>query len=63
MFNNYMKNKMGRPPMPKGQAKGVLIGARFAPHEAKQVESAAKRAKAVKSEWIRTTLINAATTG
>ena len=56
-----MKTKMGRPPMPKGQAKDVLLGARFAPAEAKQVENAAKRARAVKSEWIRATLLGAAT--
>ena len=46
--------------MPKGQAKGVLIGARFAPAEAKQVENAARRAQKVKSEWVRTTLLSAA---
>ena len=57
-----MKNKMGRPPLPKGEAKGVLIGARFAPDEAKQVEQAVKRAKAVKSDWIRSALLSAATT-
>jgi len=47
--------------MPKGQAKGVLIGARFAPSEARQVENAVKRAKKVKSEWVRATLLNAST--
>lgn len=46
--------------MPKGRAKGVLIGARFAPSEAKQVEQAAKGAKAKKSDWIRSTLLSAA---
>jgi hypothetical protein len=46
--------------MPKGQAKGVLIGARFAPAEARQVESAAKRAQKVKSEWVRSALLSAA---
>lgn len=51
---------MGRPKLPKGQAKGVLIGARFSPPEAKIVASAVKRAKAVKSQWVRMCLLSAA---
>jgi hypothetical protein len=54
-----MKPKMGRPPLPKGTTKGVLIGARFAPDEAEQVQNAVKRAKQVKSEWVRTVLLSA----
>ena len=54
-----MKPKMGRPPLPEGKAKGVLIGARFAPEEAEQVHKAVKRAKQVKSEWVRTVLLSA----
>ncbi len=61
LFNMNSKTKMGRPPLPKGAAKGVLIGARFSPEEASQVEKAVKRAKAVKSDWIRTILLGAAT--
>ena len=52
--------KMGRPKLPKGEFKGVLIGARFAPDEAKQVHDAIKRSGKVKSDWIRTTLLTAA---
>ena len=52
-----MKTKMGRPKMPKGENKGVLIGARFSTPEAKQVEDAVRRAGKVKSEWVRTTLL------
>ena len=52
---------MGRPKLPKGEIKGVLIGARFSPPEAKIVTDAVRRAKKVKSEWVRTTLISAAT--
>jgi hypothetical protein len=55
-----MKPKMGRPPLPEGKAKGVLIGARFSPDEAKHVHNAVKRAKQVKSEWVRKTLLSAA---
>jgi len=55
------KSKMGRPKLPTGEAKGVLIGARFAPNEAKQVIDAVKRAGKVKSDWVRTILLSAAT--
>ena len=55
-----MKSKMGRPKLPKGEVKGVLLGAKFAPEEAKLVETAVKRAGQGKSEWIRKTLLSAA---
>jgi len=51
---------MGRPTLPKGEAKGVLIGARFSPEEANKVHAAVKRENMVKSEWVRKTLISAA---
>ena len=51
---------MGRPRLPKGQAKGVLIGARFSPPEARIVTNAVRRAKAVKSQWVRMCLLTAA---
>jgi hypothetical protein len=52
--------RLGRPKLAKGEARGVLIGARFALDEAKQVEAAVKRSGQVKSDWIRNTLLNAA---
>ncbi|NOS72342.1 MAG: hypothetical protein HOP33_20765 [Verrucomicrobia bacterium] len=52
--------KLGRPKLAKGEFKGVLIGARFAPEEAKQVHDAVKRSGLVKSGWIRNTLLGAA---
>lgn len=55
-----MKSKMGRPKLPKGEVKDILIGAKFAPDEAKAVESAVKRSGQVKSEWIRKALLSAA---
>ena len=55
-----MTKKMGRPRLPKGESKGVLIGARFAPDESKQVHDAVKRAKVGKSQWVRETLLKAA---
>lgn len=57
-----MKTKLGRPRLPKGEAKGVLIGARFSPDEARRVESAAKNRHQSKSEWVRETLLCAAAT-
>lgn len=55
-----MSKKMGRPRLAKGQFKGVLIGARFSPQEAKEVHTAVKRTKQVKSDWIRNTLLGSA---
>jgi hypothetical protein len=55
-----MKPKMGRPKLPKGEVKDVLLGAKFAPDEAKQVHAAVKRDNMGKSEWIRKTLLAAA---
>lgn len=55
-----MKPKVGRPKLPKGKAKGVLIGARFSPDEAIIVTDAVRRADANKSDWVRKKLIEAA---
>jgi len=56
-----MKTKMGRPKLAKGEAKAVLIGARFTPGEARTVEDAARRSKKIKSDWVRMCLLSAAT--
>ena len=55
-----MSAKLGRPVLPKGKAKGVLIGARFSPDEAKRVHAAIHRQKQVKSAWVRKNLLSAA---
>jgi hypothetical protein len=55
-----MKPKMGRPKLPKGEVKDVLIGAKFSPDESKQVHDAVKRSGVGKSKWIRKTLLTAA---
>jgi hypothetical protein len=52
--------KLGRPKLAKGEAKGVLIGARFTPGEAKRVNDAVRRSGEQKSDWIRNTLLDAA---
>ena len=45
--------KMGRPKLPKGDAKGRIVPVRFNAHDLKQIESAAKASKKTVSEWIR----------
>ena len=57
-----MTKKAGRPRLKKAEFKGVLIGARFAPDEAKEVLDAVKRAKQVKSKWVREALLARART-
>ena len=54
---------MGRPTLPKGEAKGILIGARFSPDESKQVHDAVKRSGKTKSEWVRNSLLATASQG
>jgi hypothetical protein len=56
-----MKPKMGRPNLPKGEAKDILICARFSPDEAKQVHDAVKQSGKKKSEWVRNILLSAST--
>jgi hypothetical protein len=56
----YMKKKMGRPTLPKGETKDTLIGARFTPDETRDVNAAVKRSGQVKSDWIRKALLSAA---
>lgn len=51
---------MGRPKLAKGEAKDILIGARFSPDESKAVHAAIKQSGTVKSEWIRKALLSAA---
>lgn len=50
------KAKVGRPKMPKGQAKGRIVPVRFDPEAIKAVETAAKAKGQTVSEWIRSTL-------
>lgn len=50
------KPKVGRPKMPKGQAKGKIVPVRFSPEAIKAVELAAKSKKQTISDWIRGTL-------
>ena len=52
---------MGRPKLPKGEAKGEVYGARLSPDDAKTVKGAIQRSSLDKSEWIRKALLSAAT--
>jgi predicted HicB family RNase H-like nuclease len=45
--------KVGRPKLPKGEAKGSVVGLRFNPEYRKRVEAAANANKMSVSEWIR----------
>jgi predicted HicB family RNase H-like nuclease len=48
--------KVGRPKLPKGEAKAGAIQVRLNPEDRKKVEAAAKAKKQTVSEWIRSTL-------
>lgn len=48
--------KVGRPKLPKGEAKGKLVALRLSDSEVKRVSSAAKAKNVSISEWIRSTL-------
>ena len=54
------KPKMGRPKLPKGEAKGRIVPVRFSAEEVQRITAAANAKKQKISEWIRSTL-NAAT--
>jgi hypothetical protein len=47
---------MGRPKLPKGEAKGRIVPVRFSAHDLKRIESAAKANRKTVSEWIRGTV-------
>ena len=48
--------KIGRPKLPKGDAKGRIVPIRFNPADLKRIESAAKSGRQTVSEWIRQTV-------
>jgi hypothetical protein len=52
--------KMGRPKLPKGEAKGRIVPVRFSAQDLKEIMAAAKVNRQTVSDWIRSTL-NAAT--
>jgi hypothetical protein len=59
MLPQKPRKKMGRPKLPKGEAKGRVVPIRFNPADLKRVELAAKTSKKTVSEWIRGTVATA----
>jgi len=51
--------KIGRPILPKGDAKAKIVPVRFKPEEIAKITKAAKTQKQTVSEWIRSTLATA----
>jgi hypothetical protein len=56
-----MKTKIGRPKLPKGRAKGVLMAVRVAEADESVIAQAIKRSGQKKAEWLRGALLAAAT--
>ena len=50
------KAKMGRPKLPKGEAKGRIVPVRFTGDDLKAMAAKAKIADQSLSEWIRSTI-------
>jgi hypothetical protein len=50
------KAKIGRPKLPKGEAKGKIVPVRFAVDDLKAIAAQAKASKQNVSEWIRSTI-------
>ena len=50
------KAKVGRPKMPKGEAKGRIAPVRFTADDLKAMAAAAKASNQTVSEWIRGTI-------
>ena len=48
--------KVGRPKLPKGEAKGKIVPIRFNADDVRRVERAARASKLSVSEWVRSTL-------
>ncbi len=56
MANGKKTRPVGRPALPKGDAKAKIVPVRFRPEEFKAMATAAKASKQTLSEWIRGTL-------
>ena len=54
------KKKLGRPVLPGGSAKGIMLSARFTKAESDSIADAVKRSGQKKTEWIRNALLGAA---
>jgi len=54
------RRKVGRPRLPRGEAKGRIVPVRFAGDDLRRIAAAARAGKQTVSEWIRST-VHAAT--
>ena len=59
MPKEMKSKKMGRPRLPKGDAKGRIVPIRFNASDLKRIEAAAKASQKTVSEWIRGTIATA----
>ncbi len=50
-------SKRGRPPLPQGDAKAIMLRVRITPDELTVVETAAKKGNQTVSEWVRSKLV------
>jgi hypothetical protein len=50
-------SKRGRPPLPKGDAKAIMLRVRITPDELTAIEAAAKESNQTVSEWVRSRVI------
>ena len=57
MANQQKPKKVGRPKLPKGEAKGKIVPIRFTKAEHDRLSKAAKAHEKGISEWIRSTLL------
>jgi len=55
-----MKTRIGRPKLPKGEAKGALFAVRVSKPDAEAIQAAIKRSGTGKPEWLRNALLAAA---
>ena len=55
-----MNNKMGRPKLPKGEAKAFQIGVRFNRDEAGKIRTAVAKTGLTNADWARNVLVGAA---
>lgn len=56
MAQQKKTRKVGRPKLPKGEAKGRIVPVRFTSDDLKTMEAAAKASDKSLSEWIRGTI-------
>jgi predicted HicB family RNase H-like nuclease len=58
-MSKQTKPKIGRPKLPKGEAKGRIVPIRFNGQDLRRIELAAKASQKTVSEWIRGTITTA----